>query len=253
MSQLSTEHTQLRIEHRWLLDGSVVLEPLGTLDTVSYVLMRDAIIKEAVGEPRLIVVDADQLWVPAQSAWAVFTSARWHIATWPDVPLALSATDETVRSAIWRSGVTRYVPCYPDVDSAVADPRSTSFVRRANVTLNDSTSAGVVARAAIRDSLETWDMAAFIDIGCAVGTHLVEMVAPIEESAILRIESGTDKVTVTIEEPSTRLRVRDEGPTGTDQTSDMGVLSSICRDWGTLPDSTGHRVLWAVCGRENLV
>ncbi|MCE5292608.1 MAG: STAS domain-containing protein [Nocardiaceae bacterium] len=250
---MSASDGVLRIERRWLLGGAVVLEPAGTLDSMSYLSLRDSIIKESVGEPRSIVVDVDRLAVPAESAWAVFTSARWHIATWPAVPLSIAASDPEVRMMISHSGIGRYVPCFPTVEDALGDYRRTPFRLRATVQLSNGVAGGVVGRTLIREALAMWNMQEFTPVCCIVGTHLIEMTAPITVHSKLRIEAGHDEVTVAIDEGTLRDRVRSEAPSGVEPTSEVDVLTSLCKAWGTLPAPFGRQVLWAVCGRGNIV
>ncbi|CAM3958197.1 hypothetical protein [Smaragdicoccus niigatensis] len=253
MSRMSASDSLLRIDRRWLLGGAVVLEPTGTLDSTSYLSLRDSIIKESVAEPRSIIVNVDRLAVPAPSAWAVFTSARWHIATWPAVPLSIAASDPEVRLIISRNRIERYVPCFATVEDALGDSRRTPFRRRATVQLSNGVAGGVVGRTLIREALAMWDMEEFTAVCCIVGTHLIEMTAPITELSRFRIEAGHDEVTVAIDEPSIRVRVRPETPSGAEPVSEVDFLTSMCASWGTLPDPFGRQVLWAVCGRGNLV
>jgi hypothetical protein len=66
----------------------------GVLDDKTYVPLRDAIVKTALDEPRALIVDVTGLTVRNDPAWAVFTSARWQIAEWPDTPLGLVCAHE---------------------------------------------------------------------------------------------------------------------------------------------------------------
>ena len=59
---------------------AVLLTVRGTLDSITYRSLRDQIIKAALDEPKAVIVDVTHLGVPAESAWVVFTSARWHVA-----------------------------------------------------------------------------------------------------------------------------------------------------------------------------
>lgn len=251
--KMSSTDSRLHVDRHRLSDDVVVLEPIGLLDSKSYLTMRDSIIKEAVGEPGLIVVRVDRLMVPAASAWAVFTSARWHISTWPDVPLAIVAADPEILQVITRNAVARYVPCYADVESAVALAHRAPVRRRASVTLSDGPASTVVGRTLIRLALESWLMHEFVPLGCIVGTHLIELVSPISGPSKLRLEAHDKKVTMAVDDPSGRTRVRGESGSGTEPHSELGILTSMCESWGSLPTPYGGRVLWAVCGSENLL
>ena len=249
---MSDTDTCLRVERHHLSDDVVLLIPVGLLDSRTYLTMRDAIIKQAIAEPSLIIVRVDQLGVPAESAWAVFTSARWHISTWPDVPLSIVAEPATLR-VIARNGVSRYVPCYSDVDTAVAHARRAPVRRRASVSLSDGLASAVVGRTLIRLALESWSMNQFVPLSCIVGTHLIELVSPIAGSSKLRLEAHDNKVTMAVDDSSGRIRIRGESGNGTEPHSDLGVLTSMCESWGSLPAPSGGRVLWAICGSENIL
>ena len=91
----------------------------GVLDSTTYLTVRDRIIKAALEEPPAVIVDVTALKVPAASAWSVFTSARWHVSRWPDIPIALVCAHEAGRNAITRNGVDRYVPVYTTTEAAL--------------------------------------------------------------------------------------------------------------------------------------
>src|SRR6516165_5381906 len=102
----------------------------GVLDSSTYRNMRDGVIKAALDEPRAVIVDVNRLSVPSASAWTVFTSARWHVSTWPDVPILLVCAQPQVRRAITAGGVTRYVPVYPTRELALDAIRARSLPLR---------------------------------------------------------------------------------------------------------------------------
>ena len=65
----------------------------GVLDSSTYLRLRGAIVEAALDEPQAVLVDVDRLDVPAPTAWAVFTSARWLVDTWPAIPIHLVCGD----------------------------------------------------------------------------------------------------------------------------------------------------------------
>src|SRR5689334_5980371 len=97
------------------VDGVCVLTVDGVLDSLTYRPLRDAVIKAALDAPRAVVVDVSALDVPVRSTWSVFTSARWHVGQWPDVPIALICAHRSGRDAIKRNGISHYVPVYDTV------------------------------------------------------------------------------------------------------------------------------------------
>ena len=97
-----------------------VLAVDGVLDSSTYLKLRDAVICAALEEPQAVLVDVNALDVPAFSAWSAFTSARWHVRTWPDVPIVLVCGQVDRRAAIEGTGATRYVPVHATTQAALA-------------------------------------------------------------------------------------------------------------------------------------
>ena len=111
------------------LEGARVLSVDGVLDATTYVALREAIVKAALDEPHFVVIDITWLNVREDPAWAVFTSARWQVAEWPDIPIGLVSSHEQDRNNLHRNGITRYVPAYATLEAAVAE-LSAEGVRR---------------------------------------------------------------------------------------------------------------------------
>lgn len=64
----------------------LVLRVEGILDSTTYMKLRDSIVTAALEVPTAVVVDVTSLRIPAPSACAVFTSARWQVSRWPGCP-----------------------------------------------------------------------------------------------------------------------------------------------------------------------
>ncbi len=226
----------------------------GVLDSFTYRSVRDSVIKAALDEPRAVVVDVNRLSAPSASAWTVFTSARWHVSTWPDVPILLVCAQPQVRRAIAAGGVTRYVPVHASVELALGSlsVRPLPLRRRARSEL-PATRVGVgLARAMITDWLTQWDEADLVPVAATVGTVFVENVLDHTESApVLIVESYRDAVTVAVEDCSGHLPGRHEDAyRGAEIVSGLAIVSALCRAWGATPTSSGKTV-WALVGREN--
>ncbi len=226
----------------------------GVLDSSTYRSVRDRVIKAALDEPRAVIVDVNRLSAPSSSAWTVFTSARWHVSTWPDVPILLVCAHPQVRRAIAAGGVTRYVPVHPNLESALGAlcAQPLPIRRRARSEL-PATRVGVgLARAMITDWLTQWDNADLVPVAATVGTVLVENVLDHTESApVLIVESHRDTVTVAVEDCSEHLPGRHEDAyRGAEIVSGLAIVSALCRAWGATPTSSGKTV-WALVGREN--
>lgn len=226
----------------------------GLLDSSTYRGLRDTMIKAALDEPPAVIVDVDRLTVPTGTAWTVFTSARWHVSAWPDVPILLVCSDPHVRRQLSRVGVARYVPVHPSREAALdaVGNRSIEVRRRARTELPRSPGALTLARAVISDWLTAWDSRDVIPIASTVATVFVENVLDHTESApVLIVESYRDDVTVAVEDGSNRLPGRHEGAArGAEIVSGLAIVSALCRAWGATPTSSGKTV-WGLVGREN--
>jgi len=226
----------------------------GVLDGTTYRGLRDAVIKAALDEPRAVIVDVNKLSVSSESAWSVFTSARWHVSVWPDVPILLVCEHQRSLQAITATGVSRYVPVYPTRDSALnaATDRSSHGRRRAKTQLPCTRVSVGLARAMVTDWLTQWDKRELIPAAATVATIFVENVLDHTESApVLIVESYQDTVTVAVEDGSDEQPARHEDPNrGADIVSGLAIVSALCRQWRSTPTSSGKTV-WALVGPEN--
>ena len=237
------------------VDSATVIVITGLLDRTTYLRLRDIIIKAALEVPRAVVVDISALSVPAESAYAVFTSARWHVTEWPEVPILLVCAHGEGRQAIVRNGVARYVPVYPTCGEAIGalgNEAKHRRRRRARIDLlADRCSVGQ-ARDFVSDCLIQWGHTELISIAGVIATVFIENVLAHTQSApSLRVESDGSAVTVAVEDTSSVPPERREDPRrGADIVSGLSIVTAMCRVWGTAPTSTGKTV-WAVIGPEN--
>ncbi|WP_369830239.1 STAS domain-containing protein [Mycobacterium sp. E1747] len=226
----------------------------GVLDSSTYRGLRDSVIKAALDEPRAVIVDVDALCVPTDSAWTVFTSARWHVSAWPDVPILLVSSESRVRRAIMKAGINRYVPVYTTRELALEAVRGRSLDvrRRARIELPRSDGALGMARAVVTDWLTEWDQRELIPVATTVATVFIENALDHTESTpVLIIESYRGAVTVAVEDGSDQLPVRHEdGRRGAEIVSGLAIVSALCRAWGATPTPPGKTV-WAMVSRED--
>jgi anti-anti-sigma regulatory factor len=231
-----------------------ILGVSGVLDGTTYRKLRDTIIEVALSEPCAVLVDVNDLSVQSESAYAVFTSARWYVSVWPDVPILLVCAHPQRRRAIHHWGVARYVPVHATAEAALATvaDRSLSGRRRARTQLPaDAVSIGL-ARASITDWLIAWDQEDLTAVASTIATILIENVLAHTDSApLLIVESYQDTVTVAVEDGSRSAAVLHEDTDhGAEIVSGLGIVAALCRAWGSTPTSTGKTV-WALVGREN--
>jgi anti-anti-sigma factor len=249
-----TDHRPaVRIEQGMFRDLPI-LTVEGVLDSSTYRTVRDAVIKAAIDEPRAVLVDINGLRAASDSAWTVFTSARWHVSVWPDVPILLVCAEQAVRKAITHTGVTRYVPIHATRELALDAVASQALRvrRRARASLARNISSLEVARSVIAEWLTQWDICEVIPVAATLATVFVENVLDHTESApVLIVESHQDIVTVAVEDNSSHLPGRHEdADLGADVVSGLAIVAALCRVWGATPTSSGKTV-WALIGREN--
>lgn len=230
------------------------LKITGVLDSATYRSLRDAVIKAALDEPRAVIVDVEDLSVPSQSAWSAFTSARWHVSTWPDVPILLVCANQQRRRDFTRCGVARYVPVHPTRESAVDAIADRSFDgrRRARTQLPASPLSVGLARNTVADWLTAWDRRDLIPTAATIATVFVENVlAHTETAPLLTLESDRAAVTVAVEDGSPVPPARHEDTDrGAEIVSGLAIVAALCRVWGSTPTSSGKTV-WALVGCEN--
>lgn len=226
----------------------------GVIDSSTYRIVRDTVIKVAIDEPRAVIVDINRAHAPSASAWTVFTSARWHVSVWPDVPILLVCAERKVQREIAAVGVDRYVPLHSSLELALDAARGQSLQirRRARTELARNISSLDVARTVIADWLTTWDIAEAIPAAATVATVFVENVLDHTDSApALIVESYQDNVTVAVEDGSFHLPGRHEdADRGADIVSGLAIVSALCRAWGATPTTSGKTV-WGSVSREN--
>jgi hypothetical protein len=234
--------------------GSVLLSPHGVLDSSTYRSLRDRIIKAALDEPEAVIVDVSDLRVPAESAWAVFTSARWHVGIWPEVPIMLVCAHLAGRSALTRNGISRYVPVYASLGAAfeaVSCVAAAPLRRRARATLPAEMATLRRARELVTDWLTAWSQTELVPVTKVVVTTLIENVLQhTADSPGLRLEFNGSAVTVAVEDTSHAPAILREAPGPSQVPSGLRIVAALCRAWGNAPTSSGKTV-WAVVGPEN--
>lgn len=234
--------------------GHYTLACAGTLDGSTYRELRDVIIKAALEEPPAVIVDVNALRVPAPSAWSVFTSARWHVSVWPDVPVVLVCTDPSVRDTLHRNGIIRYVPVYRTVTEARSACAEDRRRRRQRVRAELPAVPGSASRARrlVETWLTAWSRATMIPITATVASEFVENVVLHTDSApSLILECDGEQITVAVEDASPApAQRREDARGGASPVSGLAVVAALSRTWGCTPTVSGKTV-WAVLGPEN--
>lgn len=248
---MAERESELRIRAAVVADACVLTVD-GTLDETTYVPLRDAIVKAALDEPLAVVVDVNSLVVRDEAAWAVFTSARWQVAEWPDVPIGLVCAHDQGQNALRRNGVTRYVPAYSTLRSAVTELPANAlrrYRRRAKATLPAMKSSARRCRTLASQWLTGWSRTDFIHAVSIVVTELVEMaLSETSNPFSLRLETDGSTVAVAVQHLGPLKPIRRESVE--DNVSGLELVVANSRVWGNYTSAAGTTV-WAVVGPEN--
>jgi anti-anti-sigma factor len=230
-----------------------LLDVEGVLDSSTYRKLRDAVIWAALEEPQAVLVDVNALDVPDSSAWSAFTSARWHVRTWPDVPVVLVCGQRDRRTTIEGTGATRYVPVHATIEAALATLTDDRRPRqRARIELPASLASLRRAREFIAEWLAAWSHQELIAVGTVVVNVFVENVLQHTTCGPeLILECDGTAVFISVRDDSSTPAVRHEDPfRGSERISGLAIVTSVCRAWGSTPTPAGKAV-WAVVGPEN--
>jgi anti-anti-sigma factor len=231
--------------------AAAVLTVTGRLDASTYLLLRDTIVKAALDEPEEVIVDISGLEICADSALAVFTSARWQVSRWPEVPIVLVSEHDAIRRAIVRNGVSRYVPVYATVVNALSEPNRTPLRRRVRAHLPAELASLKRGRDLVTEQLTAWSQDELIPVAKVIVTALIENALTHTDSApSLRVETDGTTVTVAVEDTGRGVPSVLESRPGRAPPSGLRIVAALCRTWGNSPTPAGKTV-WATVGPEN--
>jgi anti-anti-sigma regulatory factor len=226
--------------------GYTVLRLRGKLNARTYVPIRDAVIKAALDRPSAVIIDVNELEVPDDSSWAVFTSARWHVQQWPHVVIALACGDPAVHQRLDRMSIAHYVPMFTGVAAATRAIRDgLCRCRRHARTYISHNEFGVrVTESFIRYHLAQWSMECHTPVALTVATVFVENALRYTgEGCDVRLESVDEDVIVAVSDLSSVPAARRE-PVDKTAPAGLDIVDAICRHWGSTPTPSGKTV-WA--------
>ena len=247
---LAGQRSELRVTASTVADARVLTLD-GRLDGTTYVPLRDAIVKTALDEPLAVIVDVNSLTVRDDPAWAVFTSARWQIADWPDIPIGLVCALDHVQNALHRNGITRYVRVYPTLECAITELPADGlrrYRRRVRAELPATKTSIHQCRQLVGQWLTAWSRVDFIHAVSIVAAEMVEMAVMDTNSALsLRMETDGSTVAVAVQHIELTPAARESAD---ENVSGIDLVAANCRVWGTYTSAAGDTV-WAVVGPEN--
>jgi hypothetical protein len=225
----------------------------GVLDSSTYLQLRDTIVKAALDEPQAVLIDVNNLDVPAPSAWAVFTSARWLVDTWPAIPIHLVCGQPDRRATLANNGVTRYLRVHSTVGATLATLRDARRAKsQARTELPAALASLRVAREFVAQRLAEWFFEDLVPVATVIVNVFVENVLQhTGAEPVLLLETDGKAVALSVQDDSPASAVRHEDPCrGGKQISGLAIVASVCRAWGSAPTPSGKTV-WALVGPEN--
>jgi hypothetical protein len=231
------------------VEDTTLLTFTGVLNGDTYRTVRDLIVKAALDEPKAVIVEVTQLQVPAKSALSVFTSARWQISRWPDVPMSVVCQTADGRNALERNGITRYMAVYPSVAEALAAVSQSSLPIRHRRRLELSRES--VSLDAVRELVSAWldelSKTDLVDAAKIVVTVLIENALEHTTSGptSLRVEAKNNEVTVAVSDTSALPPNFKEAALGGTELSGLKILDAVSRIWGC-SGTPGGKVVWCV-------
>lgn len=231
---------------------ATVVRLSGVLDARTYQQVRDTITKAAVDSEGAVIIDIDDLYVRDDLSWAVFTSARWLVQQWPDIPMPLVAADRTTRKRLRDNGITRYVPVYATVDAANAAiaGHTHRFRRRARAHFGPNPASANSALIFVREHLVAWSMREKVAVASTVVTVFAENALSYTRNGFdVRLEALGNDAVVAVSDSGDRPAVRPERPPGA-VPSGLDIVAALCPRWGNTPTQTGKTV-WARIGPDD--
>jgi anti-anti-sigma factor len=239
----STTHTR---------GDATVIQLSGPLNARTYQQVRDSVIKVAVDEATAVIVDINDLEVRDDQSLAVFTSARWHLQQWPEVPIALVSGDPGVRKRLADQSVARYVPVYDTLAEAsdAVGGGQCRYRHRAREQFDRYPSSVNSALTFVHEYLVAWSMRDKVPVASTVVTVFAENALSYTDDGFdVRLEGTSDEVVVAVSDSSNAPAVRRERPRGSCPAG-LDIVSALCRRWGNTPTSAGKTV-WARIGPDD--
>ncbi|SES32348.1 ATP-binding protein [Lentzea albida] len=230
------------------LAGMVVATPVGRLDVTSYPVLRDGLLKLAAEAPVALLVRLGADFETAGAAMlSVFTTVCTKVSDWPDVPVVLIAETERHRHDLGRSGITRSVATAPDLISAVELAQEQPLRRLRKLSLPGTAAAPSIAREAVRDVCEEWDLPHLLQDALVVVTELVgNAVRHARTDSVLRVELRRTGLTLAVTDGSPEPPVLGASRQDLPGHRGLELVDGISRAWGSMPAFDGSKVVWAV-------
>lgn len=225
--------------------GCLVTRLVGVLDSVTYLWVRDHLIKLAMEQPDAVVAELDELHVESETLLTAFSSAWLRVNTWPGVPVLLVTTGDADRAWL-RGAIRNFTPCYATVDAALAAARHPPAHQWADLDLEATVASSRVARAFVRHICTKWDIPERIPDALLVATELVDNATRHAGTAVrIRLELRPGMLTIAVRDGCPRPAVRREQWGDHCRGNGLRIVAGLARTWGCNPDLSGGKIVWA--------
>jgi hypothetical protein len=225
--------------------GSMVVTPEGLLDVRTYAQLRDALLKCAAEAPEAVVVDLAGLQVERISALSVFPTVWLRTSVWPEVPLLLAGARGALGRTLAASAVPRFVPCLPDIESALEAVGHPPVRRRAEIGLPPLVSSSQLARRWVAEQTTGFGLPDS-DAAVLVACELVEnALTHTSTGCRLRLERHPAGLSVAVSDDDPRPpHLAEHSPEA--PRYGLALVEALSRAWVHSPRLGGGKVVWAV-------
>ncbi|SFK72258.1 MULTISPECIES: STAS domain-containing protein [Amycolatopsis] len=240
------EADRIQVAHEEL-DGCLVANLDGVLDTHTYGHIRDSLLKLALEEPRAVVAQVDDLQIRSEPLLSVFSSVWLRVNHWPDVPVFLVATDPAKRRSITGSAVSKFVPVYATTVEAVGAAEKGPARKRRRAVYPPVLMCSAAARAFVRETCRDWQLDAWTSDALCIASELVENAIEHAGTELeLRLELRRGMLTIAVRDGSPAEAVLRQGNQGQPVGYGLQIIADLAKVWGCAPDLRGGKVTWAV-------
>jgi hypothetical protein len=237
--------SELPISLRYV-SGATVVRPTGRLNVLTYASLRDTLLKCASDHPDAVLVEVDELDMPAAPGLTVFSLVAMRIADWPGLPLMIVAALESRRRMLSARQIGRFVPVFDTVAAAVAAIAQPPTRSRAVMEVAPSLISTRRARHFVRAHCQRWQVPDLTNDAMLIVTALVEnTLKHTDSAAFMRLELRRGILTVAVSDDDPRPAVLRELAGGGMSASGLPMVASVARAWGCAPTMNGGKTVWA--------
>lgn len=228
-----------------------VVQVSGELGQATYATLRDTLLKNAIDQPRALIVDLSDATIAADTVLSVFTAVSIRISDWPSIPI-LVATGPRHVERFRRSAIRRYVHVHDNVATALAKVDHPPPGLRVSRALPNAPFSPHAARMFVRQTCTDWDLSETLTQDAVhIASELVQnTVDHTLSEARLRLELRRGQLTVAVGDDNAIPAVlRDPGADAANAATGILLVTQIAKSWGCITDPIGSRkTVWAVLG-----